>query len=101
MDDIFIPPLYDGFFIPEVFGWIRVCKEGEWGYLDVNNEFTPDESKAYLCYRCQGTPFYYLDNMSLVPKGDVRNYLQYSDFKFRQLEVLYNMARMELYKFGR
>ena len=52
MDDIFIPPIYDGFFIPEVFGWIRVCKDGEWGYLDVNNEFTPDESKAYLCYRC-------------------------------------------------
>ena len=52
MDDIFIPPLYDGFFVPEVFGWIRVCKDGEWGYLDVNNEFTPDESKAYLCYRC-------------------------------------------------
>jgi hypothetical protein len=50
MDDIFIPPLYDGFFVPEVFGWIRVCKDGEWGYLDVNNEFTPDESKAYLCY---------------------------------------------------
>ena len=50
MDDIFIPPVYDGFFVPEVFGWIRVCKDGEWGYLDVNNEFTPDESKAYLCY---------------------------------------------------
>ena len=45
----------------------------------------------------QGTPFYNLDNMSLVPKGDVRNYLQYSDFKFRQLEVLYNMPRMEPY----
>lgn len=43
----------------------------------------------------QGTPFYHLDNMSLVPKDDVRNYLQYGDFKFRQLEVLYNMARMD------
>lgn len=43
----------------------------------------------------QGSPFYQLDNMSLVPKGDVRNYLQYGDFKFRQLEVLYNMARMD------
>lgn len=43
----------------------------------------------------QGTPFYQLDNMSLVPKGDDRNYLQYGDFKFRQLEVLYNMARMD------
>ena len=52
MDDIFIPPVYDGFFVPEVFGWIRVCKDGEWGYLDVDNEFTPDESKPYLCYEC-------------------------------------------------
>ena len=43
----------------------------------------------------QKTPFYQLDNMSLVPKGDERNYLQYGDFKFRQLEVLYNMARMD------
>ncbi len=43
----------------------------------------------------QGTPFYQLDNMSMVPKGDVQNYLQYGDFKFRQLEVLYNMARMD------
>lgn len=33
--------------------------------------------------------------MSMVPKGDVQNYLQYGDFKFRQLEVLYNMARMD------
>ena len=52
MNDILIPPVYDGFFVPEIFGWIRVCKDGEWGYLDVNNEFTPDESKAYLCYEC-------------------------------------------------
>ena len=51
MYEIFIPPIYDGFFVPEVFGWIRVCKDGVWGYLDVNNERTPDASKAYLCYR--------------------------------------------------
>ena len=50
MNEIFIPPVYDGFFVPEIFGWIRVCKDGEWGYLDVNNEFTPNVSKAYLCY---------------------------------------------------
>lgn len=43
----------------------------------------------------QGTPFYQLDNMSLVPKGDDRNYLRYGDYKFRQLEILYNMARMD------
>ena len=43
----------------------------------------------------QGTPFYQLDNMSLAPKGDEQNYLQYGDYKFRQLEVLYNMPRMD------
>ena len=43
----------------------------------------------------QGTPLYQLDNMSLVPKGDTANYLRYGDFEFRQLEILYNMARMD------
>ena len=43
----------------------------------------------------QGTPLYHLDNMSLVPKGDIANYLRYGDFSFRQLEVLYNMVRMD------
>ena len=42
----------------------------------------------------QGTPFYQLDNMAMVPKGDTTNYLRYGDFIFRQLEVLYNMPRM-------
>ena len=43
----------------------------------------------------QGTPFYQLDNMSMVPKGDTANYLRYGDFVFRQIEILYNMARMD------
>ena len=43
----------------------------------------------------QGTPFYQLDNMAMVPKGDTANYLRYGDFAFRQLEVLYIMARMD------
>lgn len=43
----------------------------------------------------QGTPYYQLDNMSLVPKGDTANYMRYGDFYFRQLEVLYNMVRMD------
>lgn len=50
IDGDIVPPIYDGIFVPEVFGWIRVCKDGEWGYLDVNNEFTSDISEAYLCY---------------------------------------------------
>lgn len=43
----------------------------------------------------QGTPFYQLDNMAMVPKGDTSNYLRYGNFAFRQLEVLYIMARMD------
>ncbi len=43
----------------------------------------------------QGTPFYHLDNMSLVPKADAANLIHYGDFSFRQLEVLYIMARMD------
>mgnify|MGYP006898634941 CR=1 FL=1 len=39
----------------------------------------------------QGTPFYQLDNMSMVPKGDTANYLRYGDFVFRQIEILYNI----------
>lgn len=43
----------------------------------------------------QGTPFYQLDNMAMVPKGETSCYLRYGDFVFRQLEVLYIMARMD------
>ena len=43
----------------------------------------------------QGSPFYQLDNMAMVPKGETSCYLHYGDFEFRQLEVLYIMARMD------
>ena len=43
-----IPPIYDGIFIPEVYGWIRVLQDGVWGYLDINLAFTADESRAFL-----------------------------------------------------
>ena len=43
----------------------------------------------------QGTPFYQLDNMALVPRGDTANLIHYGDFEFRQLEILYIMARMD------
>jgi glycerol-3-phosphate responsive antiterminator len=43
----------------------------------------------------QGTPFYQLDNMAMVPKGETSSNLHYGDFEFRQLEVLYIMARMD------
>lgn len=43
----------------------------------------------------QDTPFYQLDNMAMVPKGETSCYLHYGDFEFRQLEVLYIMARTD------
>lgn len=55
----------------------------------------------YPAEQCQpfvtkhGTPFYQLDNMSLVPENDTANYLKYGDFEFRQLEIIYNMPRMD------
>ena len=43
----------------------------------------------------KGTPFYSLDNMSILPLKEQGKWMHYSDFAFRQLEVLYNMARMD------
>lgn len=43
----------------------------------------------------QGTPFYHLDNMSVIPLGQDDRWMHYGDFKFRQIEVLYNMVRMD------
>ena len=31
----------------------------------------------------------------MVPKDDTANYLKYGDFEFRQLEIIYNMPRMD------
>ena len=42
----------------------------------------------------QGTPFYPLDNMSVLPLGKEESWMHYGDFRFRQIEVLYNMVRM-------
>ena len=43
----------------------------------------------------QGTPFYHLDNMSVIPMGQEDRWMHYGDFRFRQIEVLYNMVRMD------
>ena len=43
----------------------------------------------------QGTPFYNLDNMSVIPLGQEDRWMHYGDFRFRQIEILYNMARMD------
>ena len=55
----------------------------------------------YLAEDCQpfvtkqGSPFYHLDNMSVIPLGQEDRWMHYGDFKFRQIEVLYNMVRMD------
>ncbi len=46
--DHFIPPIYDDVFVPEVLGWVMVKKDGEWGYIDENNDYTKDMGKAFL-----------------------------------------------------
>ena len=43
----------------------------------------------------QGTPFYHLDNMSVIPLGQEDKWMHYGDFRFRQIEILYNMVRMD------
>ena len=43
----------------------------------------------------QGTPFYHLDNMSVLPLRNEENWMHYGDFRFRQIEVLYNIVRMD------
>ena len=43
----------------------------------------------------QGTPFYSLDNMSVLPLKKPATWMHYGDFRFRQIEILYNMARMD------
>jgi predicted NAD-dependent protein-ADP-ribosyltransferase YbiA (DUF1768 family) len=43
----------------------------------------------------QGTPFYQLDNMAMVPKNETTSFYHYGDYEFRQLEILYIMARMD------
>lgn len=45
---IFIPPIYEDVFVPEVLGWIMVKKDGKWGYIDENNDYTDDINKAFL-----------------------------------------------------
>ena len=43
-----LPTEYERIFIPCVRGWIKVMKNGVWGYIDTKNEFTEDMNKAFL-----------------------------------------------------
>ena len=67
--------------------------EGEFGELLKFGLYPASECQPFVTK--QGTPFYHLDNMSLVPKGDSVNMMHYADFAFRQIEVLYNMVRID------
>ena len=43
-----------------------------------------------------GTPFYALDNMALIPINEPKEkWMHYGEFCFRQLEIIYNMPRMD------
>ena len=42
----------------------------------------------------QKTPFYNLDNMAVIPLHEEDKWMHYGDFRFRQLEILYNMVRI-------
>ena len=67
--------------------------EGEYAELQKLGLYPTEECVPFVTK--QGTPYYQLDNMAMVPKGDTGNYLRYGDFVFRQLEVLYIMGRMD------
>ena len=43
----------------------------------------------------QGSKYYNLDNMSVIPLNEEERWMHYGDFRFRQIEVLYNMARID------
>lgn len=43
----------------------------------------------------QGSEYYNLDNMSVIPLHQEDRWMHYGDFKFRQIEILYNMVRMD------
>lgn len=67
--------------------------EEEFSQLCKFGLYPADECQPFVTK--QGTPFYHLDNMSVLPLGQEDRWMHYGDFKFRQIEVLYNMVRMD------
>ena len=67
--------------------------EGEFSELRKFGLFPAEECQPFITK--QGSPFYHLDNMSVIPLGQEDHWMHYGDFKFRQIEILYNMARMD------
>ena len=48
--EVVILPEYDEIKLPHVFGWVNVKKSNQWGYIDINKEFTTDVNEAFLYY---------------------------------------------------
>lgn len=67
--------------------------EEEFSQLCKFGLYPADECQPFVTK--QGTPFYYLDNMSVLPLGQEDRWMHYGEFRFRQIEVLYNMVRMD------
>ena len=67
--------------------------EEEFSQLCKFGLYPADECQPFVTK--QGTPFYHLDNMSVLPLGQEDHWMHYGDFRFRQIEVLYNMVRMD------
>lgn len=47
---VVILPEYDEVKLPHVFGWVKVKKDNQWGYIGMNKEFTTDVNETYLYY---------------------------------------------------
>lgn len=45
-----LPAEYDRVFVPSEMGWIKVMKDGVWGYVDADNKFTTDLNKAFQLF---------------------------------------------------
>lgn len=47
-----LPAEFEKVFVPSVLGWIKVMKDGEWGYIDADGKFTERLDEAFLhnCY---------------------------------------------------
>lgn len=43
-----LPACFERIFVPEILGWIKVMKNGVWGYVDEDNRFTERLDKAFL-----------------------------------------------------
>ena len=67
--------------------------EEEFSQLFKFGLYPADECQPFVTK--QGTPFYHLDNMSVLPLGQEDRWMHYGDFRFRQIEVLYTMVRMD------